>query len=206
MFGLLKKKSTANSPEEIFWNWFIKNKTKIENFIDSELTDYSVYNTLTNKIKSYNSLLVPELTKNNDNKYVLIITPDGIKDGVQPTKKLAQACPPIENWVILKFRQPSDSITLNFKGLQYPSSDIEIIPEVDTNKEVVNIDVFIRNMNEDPKKYQSLAFLYFDHILGEFNTITRVGYIEFHHLDEGKTVENSITLLDLRNLIAKELY
>jgi hypothetical protein len=61
-------------------------------------------------------------------------------------------------------------------------------------------------MNKDEKKYQTLAFLYLDHILGEFNTITKVGSIVFRHLDEGKTIENSINLLQLRKLIEDKLY
>jgi hypothetical protein len=61
-------------------------------------------------------------------------------------------------------------------------------------------------MNNDEKNHQHLAFLYFDHILGEFNTITRVGYIDFHHLDENQSIENTINLTELRKLIEQELY
>jgi len=206
MFNLFKNKSTPKNPEEEFWNWFIKNKNQVEKFMDSDFSDYSIYNKLTNKIKNYNDLLFPELTKTEDNKYVLIITPDGMKDGVEPTKKLAEQCPVIDNWVIVKFRQPTDEVVLNFKGLEYPSTDIEILPQIDHERDVVDINVFIRNMNKDEKLYQSLAFLYFDHILGEFNSITKVGYIDFHHLDKDKKVQDSITLLELRNLIAENLY
>ncbi|MEO7306632.1 MAG: hypothetical protein ABIW15_04225 [Ferruginibacter sp.] len=174
--------------------------------MDLKRNDYSIYNKLTDEIKKYSDILIPELTKTEDDMYVLIISPDGIKEGVEPTKKLAAASPGIANWVIVKFRQPSDEIILNFKGLEYPSSDIEILPEIDHDKEVVNIDVFIRNMNKDENLYQSVAFLYLDHILGEFNSITKVGYIDFHHLDEDKKVQDSITLLELRNLIADNLY
>ncbi|MEP7238091.1 MAG: hypothetical protein ABI685_09510 [Ferruginibacter sp.] len=206
MFSLFKKKTISKNPEEKFWDWFIKNKEKIEKFIDSDHSNYSIYNKLTVEIQKYNTILVPELTKTEDDKYVLIITPDGIKGGVEPTKKLAEVSPEIDNWVIVKFRQPTDKITLNFKGLEYPSSDIEILPEIDHDKEIVDIHVFIRNMNKDEGLYQSLAFLYLDHILGEFNSITKIGYIDFHHLDENKQVENGITLLELRNLIADNLY
>ena len=205
MFGLFKQK-IKKSKEEIFWSWFINNKMKIEQFMTSDRTDYSIYNKLTNQIQEYHHNLFPELTKSSNDEFVLIITPDGIKEGVGPTKSLASAAPQIKNWIITKFRQPTDEITLNFKGLEYPSSDIEVLPEIDREKEVVNIDVFIRNMNSDPSTYQSLAFLYFDHILGEFNSIMKVGYIDFHNLDEDKTVKDSISLLDLRNLIVKELY
>ena len=206
MFGLFINKRIIKTSEEKFWSWFIDNKNKIEKFIDSGHGNYSIYNKLTDKIQEYNSILFPELTKTEDDKYVLIITPDGMKEGVEPTKKLAQESPLIENWIVVKFRQPADEIALNFKGLEYPSSDIEIFPEIDYDREVVNIEMFIRNMHKDEATYQSLAFLYFDHILGEFNTITKVGDINFYHLDETKQVEDSITLLQLRNLIAEKLY
>lgn len=206
MLNLFKRKDTSKNPEEKFWNWFVENKSSIEKFMDSEHRDYSIYNKLTTEIQKYNTTLVPELTKTEDDKYVLIITPDGIKEGVEPTKKLAAESPVIDNWVIVKFRQPADNITLNFKGLEYPSTDIEVLPQTDYERDVVDVDVFIRNMNKDEGLYQSLAFLYLDHILGEFNSITKVGYIDFHHLDEDKKVQDSITLLELRNLIAENLY
>lgn len=206
MFNLFKRKDTSKTPEEKFWNWFVENKTKIEKFMDSESSDYSIYNKLTTEIQKYNTALVPELTKNEDDKYVLIITPDGIKEGVEPTKELAAKNPVIDNWVIEKFRQPTDDITLNFKGLEYPATDIEVLPKIDYERDVVDVDVFIRNMNKDEGLYQSLAFLYLDHILGEFNSITKVGYIDFHHLDEDQKIQDSITLLELRNLIAENLY
>jgi hypothetical protein len=205
MLSIFRKRK-ATSPEQEFWNWFLSNQKRIEKFVDSEHTDYSVYELLTKKMKAYHEEIVPELTKTKDDKYVLIITPDGIKEGIEPTKALAAAKPHIENWIIEKFRQPCDEITLNWNGLTYPSSDIEILPQIDYDKDVVNIDVFIRNMNNDEQKHKNLAFLYLDHILGEFNTLTKVGYIEFHHIDEDKAVKNSITLLQLRELIAKELY
>lgn len=204
--NFFKRKGNSKTPEEKFWNWFVENKGRVENFIDSDHTDYSIYRKLTGEIQKYDRKLFPELTKNEDDKYVLIITPDGIKEGVEPTKNLAANCPEIDNWIIVKFRQPADGIVLNYKGLEYPSTDIEILAKIDHEREVVDINVFIRNMNKDEVLYQSLAFLYLDHILGEFNSITKVGFIDFHHLDENKKVENSISLQELRKLIAENLY
>ena len=193
------------NPEKIFWDWFLANKSKIEKFIENTENGYDIYNKLSKQMKRYDKLLFPELTI-IDEKYVLIITPDGIKDGVKPTKKLGESHPEIENWVVKKFRQPTDKTTLNLNGLEYPMSDIEIIPDLDLENEKVDILLFIRNMDKDTEKYQHLAFLYLDHILGEFNTITRVRYIDFKHLEEGEVINNSINLVELRNLIATELY
>ena len=192
--------------EEKFWNWVIKNKSKLEEFINSNQEDYTIYNQLTKEIKKYNSLLFPEMTLTENNEVVLIITPDGMPDGVLPTQKLFDSRPEMDNWVIKKFRQPTDEIGLNFDGIEYPSSDIEIIPEIDNKRNKINIRVFIRNMNLSEKKYQSLAWLYLDHILGEYNTITKVGYIDFYHLEKDEKVKGGITILDLRKLIEKELY
>lgn len=205
MIGLFKQKA-KKSKEETFWSWFIDNKMKIESFVNSDHSDYSVYNSLTEQIKNYNPVLFPELTKTNQDEFVLIITPDGLKEGVEPTKTIVEAAPLIENWIFKKFRQPTDEITLNFEGLEYPSSDIEILPEIDREKEVVHINVFIRNMDADSKTYQSLAFLYFDHILGEYNSIMKVGYIDFHNLEKDKSVKESISIIDLRHLIVNHLY
>lgn len=202
----ISKSQKKSSPEQKFWDWFIANKKNIEEFVDSDHSDYSVYELLTNKMRAYHEEIVPELTKTEDDKYVLIITPDGIKEGIEPTKALAAAKPDIENWIVEKFRQPCDDIGLDLNGISYSSSDIEIVTQIDSEKEVVDIAVFIRNMNRDPSKYQNLAFLYLDHILGEFNMLTKVGYIEFHNLDQDKSVEDSLSLLELRELISKELY
>lgn len=174
--------------------------------MDSPNLNYSVYDQLTARIKKYHPALCPELTKNKEDKYVLVITPDGLHEGVEPTQNLAKKQPVISNWVVKKFRQPNDEIALNFDGLEYPSDDIIILPEIDQERDKVDIEVFIRNMNSDVERHQHLAFLYFDHILGEFNTIMKVGYIDFHHLDSDQTVRGGITLLELRHMIDRELY
>lgn len=207
MFKLFKKKNSSTKiTKEEFWDWFLNHQSDLEKFIDSKGYDYLIYNQLTKEIKKYNHILCPELTKTKEDKYVLIITPDGIKEGVQPTKDLAEDHPEIENWIIKKFRQPTNKIQLNFNGVEYPSSDIEIYPEIVKDEEKVDIQVYIKNMNKDEKKYQSLAFLYLDHIIGEFNTITKVRTIDFYTLEENKMVENSISILELRKLIENELY
>ncbi len=202
LLTLFKKQSK----EQKFWNWVSKNKVELENFINSDHKDYGIYKELTKEIKKYNKVLYPEMTSTKNDEIVLIITPDGLSEGVIPTQKLYEARPKLQNWIIKKFRQSKDKIDLNFNGIEYPSSDIEILPELDNEREKVNIKVCIRNMNSDKKKYQSLAWLYLDHILGEYNTITKVGYVDFYHLENDESVRGGITILELRKLIEKELY
>ena len=202
IFTLFKRPSN----ERRFWNWVSKHKIELENFINSDHKDYSIYKELTKEIKKYNAVLYPEMTLTKKDEIVLIITPDGKSEGVIPAQKLYDSKPKLDNWVIKKFRQPKDKIELNFNGVEYPSSDIEIIPEMDFERDKINIKFCIRNMNSDEKKYQSLAWLYLDHILGEYNTITKVGYVDFYHLENDESVKGGISVLELRKLIEKELY
>lgn len=173
--------------------------------MDSDFSDYTIYKRLTKQLKSYNSILFPELTKTQDGIYVLIITPDGDEKGIEPVQKLFESRPAIENWIVKKFRQPNDEIDLNFDGIEYPSSDIEIIP-IFADQDRVDLEIFVRNLNQDEGKYKALAFLYLDHILGEFNTITKIRYVDFFHLDKDQSVKGSIGLLELRKLIEEKLY
>ncbi|SDY09023.1 hypothetical protein SAMN05444411_1223 [Lutibacter oricola] len=204
MFDIFKKNKITR--EKRFWNWFSENKEKLENFITSDFSDYSIYNRLTKELQKYNPLLFPEITINENDKFVLIITPDGMSDGVIPTQKLFDKKPEFENWIIKKFRQPTDEIGLSFDGLDYGSSDIKIDYFVDYEREKVDIKLLINNYNEKDKRYESLAWLYLDHILGEFNTISKVGAVIFEKVNEKKEKDELISILELRKLIDKELY
>lgn len=204
MSGLFKKKEGL-SKEQVFWNWFLENREDIEQFIDSDHNDYKVYDHLTTQVQEYSDLLFPELTKTKNNEFVLIITPDGVSEGVEPALSLAKAKPEISNWIIHVFRQPEDEITLNIDGLEYPSSDILIKPAINHQEKLADIEVFIRNMNTDPSTYQTLAFLYFDHIVGEYNMIRKVRKITFHPMEENRTISNGMSLTEFRRLLEKEL-
>ena len=76
MFEFLKKKKRLTK-EEKFWKYFDQNKKSLEEFINSDLSDYTAYNKLTDEIHKYSDLIFPEVTQNSDDKFVLIITPDG---------------------------------------------------------------------------------------------------------------------------------
>ncbi len=194
------------SAKENFWKWFSDHQIALEEFIKDPNRDYAIYHEMTDELQKFSELLYPEITVNEDDKYVLIITPNGINDGIEPTREIVAASPTLQNWEFVRFRQPRDEVSLEQDGLQYETEDIEIITELDEGGDKVNCLIFIRNMNKDPRKYQTLAFLYLDHVLGEFNVITKVGYIDFKHLGEDEFIEDSISLFELRKLIEDELY
>lgn len=206
MLGLFKKKVQL-SKEEIFWNYFITNKKSLEDFIDSDLSDYRPYNKITKKMHKYSSIIFPEITKYSNGKYVLVITPDGNTNGIAPTENLFNAQPEIDNWIIEKFRQPKDDFSeFEYNGLKYSSQDIKIRSEYDSMTEKMNIKVHLKHLNDDEATYKTITWIYLDNILGEFNSISKLGYVDFFNLEEGQKLEDSISILELRHQIDKEIY
>lgn len=199
---ILRKKDTKKE----FWDWFVKNKTKLEEFIKSDNRDYSTYNQLTNKLQGFNKLLFPEITIDENDNFVLIITPDGIKEGMIPTKEIVDSAPSIDNWVVKKYRQATDKMDLNFRDLEFKYDDIKIWRKFNIEEVNVDIAVLIRNFNEKDTRFISLAFLYLDHILGEYNVLSRVGQIDFLGWDKLSDKIETIDLLSLRKEIEDNLY
>jgi hypothetical protein len=194
--------------ERLFWRWFIRNKMQIEKFVDTENHEnYFIYNKLTSKIKRVSELLVPEVTKDDD-KYILVISCDGISDGIKSVQKLYDSAPQLDRWTVIKFRQPKDRFDLNFNGLEFKYEDIKVWRKFDMEKEKADIALLIKGYNNEDKRYKALAFLYLDHFIGEFNTMTRVGHIDFlgwDTLESNKQIK-SINLIELKNEIADKLY
>jgi hypothetical protein len=196
----------GGNKKQQFWNWFIKNQSKLEKFILSNSNDYSIYNELTEKLKRFNDHLFPEITIDEENNYILIITPDGIREGIEPTKEIAEAAPHIKGWKIKKFRQPTDKMALNFQGLEYGIHDIKIWRKFDLKNETVDIAVLIKDYKDDDTRFISLAFLYLDHVLGEFNVLTKVAEIDFLSWNSLRENIQAIDLISLRTEIGEKLY
>jgi len=186
--------------ESVFWNWFLSNKKMIEDFISSDhRDDYTPYETLTAKIKEYHPDVIPELTINKANDFVLIISCDGIRSGMQAVENLFAAAPQIDQWVIQKFRQPGAIIHLNFKGLFFKAEDIKA--KYFLNDGQVDIQLYIKGYTESDPRYKSLAFLYLDHLIGEYLTMTKIGAIDFKKIGLFTSTTDMKTLPELAEII-----
>jgi hypothetical protein len=75
---------------------------------------------------------------------------------------------------------------------------------VDDENEKVHIKAYIPDYDSDSKKREAIAWLYLDHVLGEFNSITKLGHVSFENLDQ--EIEGSVNIIELRKIIDSELY
>ncbi len=58
----------------------------------------------------------------------------------------------------------------------------------------------------DKEKHQTMAWLYLDNIPGKYNSIAKIGYTDFYNLENEKKVKDGISILELRELMDKEIY
>ena len=163
-----------------FWDWFTNHSKQLEHFMTSNLSDYSVYNELSAKLKTYHNNVIPELTMDKANNFILILSADGISNGIIPIEKLFASAPLLNGWIIQKFRKPGAVSNLNFRGLGIPAKDVKIKYSLNANE--VDIELYIKGYKENDSRYKSLGFLYLDHFIGEYSVMTKVGNIQFRKL------------------------
>lgn len=187
--------------EKQFWDWFLDNKLKLEEFIRSDSNDYSLYNELTNQLKSYNENVIPELTIDSSDNHVLIISCDGRRDGIEFVERLYDSRPPIEKWITQKYRAPGHVIDLNYEGLEFKSKDIKVKYSLSDN--LYDLELFIKGYSESDDRYKALAFLYLDHLVGEYNVMTKIGDIEFKKLGLFTSTGDKVTLQEFRAIVER---
>jgi hypothetical protein len=185
--------------EKQFWDWFMENKEGLEIFITSDSKDYTLYNLFSDKLNKYQQNLLPELTINKDEKFVLILSCDGIKAGIPYVVNLFDSAPAIEDWVIQKFRQPGIIDELNYNGIAFSKNDIKIKHSV--NGEKIDVKIYIKGYDKNDSRFKALAFLYLDHFIGEYNVMTKIGVIEFEKIGLFTKTSELISLQDLKNKI-----
>jgi len=184
-----------------FWNWFLTKKAKIEEFIVSPGDDYSTYTELVEKLRSYSELVMAELTQDTENNNILVLTCDGRREGIEPIEKLYDSAPTIDSWKIQKFRAPGHVKELNFDGLTLKATDIKV--DYESDGRYFDVKLYIRGYNDSDNRYKSLAFLYLDHFVGEYNVMTKIGRITFKKLGILSKPKNPVELQELRAIVER---
>lgn len=187
--------------EKAFWDWFLTHRIELEKFITSNTDEYSLFNELTSKLRSYNNLVIAELTMDLENNHILILSCDGRREGVKPVETLYEKAPVIDKWTIQKFRTPGHVKELNYQGLSLKPDAIKVKYNFDGN--YYNIELFIRGYSDTDDRYKGLAFLYLDHLVGEYNVMTKIGQIEFKKLGLFTGSSDKVTLQELRVAIER---
>jgi len=184
--------------KESFWEWFDNNKKSIEDFISSVHSDYSVYETLSDKLKQYSGFLIPELTMTKDNKFVLVISCDGIKKGIPFAEELVKNMRPIENWIIMAFRQPGAMECIPVNGLNLKRNNIFLQWQKSSSQKYF-LTFYVKGFSPHDPNYEIGTLLHMDHTIGEFNAMTKIEGVEIIKLGLFQSKKGLKTLDELKS-------
>jgi hypothetical protein len=183
--------------KEDFWKWFDNNKASLEKFISSEERDYSIYEELSDKLNQYNEFLIPELTIDNENKFILVISCDGMKQGISFAETLTENIRKFDNWIIVKYRQASPMESIPLDDLNLKRSDI-FVQWKKSPKDLYSLTFFVKGFSSRNKNYELATLLHLDHTIGEYNAMTRIEGVEIKKLKLFQSKSDLKTLDDLR--------
>jgi len=184
--------------KESFWEWFDNNKNSIENFMSPGHSDYSIYETLSDKLNQYSEFLIPELTMTGENKFVLVISCDGIEQGIPFAYELVKNMKPIENWIVTVFRQPAPMEYIPVNGLNLYRKNIFLQWQKCSSQKYF-LTFYVNGFSLDDPNYEIATLLHMDHTIGEFNAMTRIEGFEIKKLGLFQSKKELKTLDELKS-------
>jgi len=179
-----------------FWLWFDQNKIALEDFLSQGTNDYTIYEALSEKLKRFNECLIPELTLDNNGHFVLIISCDGMKQGIPFVEKLTEGIKEYSNWVIMKYRQPGAMAVIPLNGLNLKRKNI-YLTWIKTTEGKYELTFYVKGYTPSNKNYEIGTLLHLDHSIGEFNAMTKVVGVKINKLGFFQSTKDFKTLDDL---------
>lgn len=109
----------------------------------------------------------------------LAISGEGIPAFIPIVRQIVEAAPDIPNWTVLAFRPRCGSVeSVLHDGKRFSAKDIDFYGEIEDEK--VNVAFYIRGLTKRTREQHIGAiFLLLDALIGEYETMTKLGAIDF---------------------------
>lgn len=190
----------SKSNEEEFWDWFLKNEPDLYYGTDDIKQREKIFDGLTKRIKAIDSNLAYAFSPIQDGELKeFIISADGLKESFPQVINLIKVAPIHPNWKFLAFRQPNlgDDLSIKMGDLEIGYNDIFFRFLEEEGK--LQIELNIRNFDKSGFQ-QNAVYLLLDSLIGEYDVVTEIDFIDWEILDESK-IENFYRFTELRKLI-----
>lgn len=174
------KHRSSTKKEDAFWQWFKANEERIFTF---ELDREAIFDEIEEQLRQIDLNLTFEFGSLKDGKREFVISAGGIRSAFPAVESLHAKAPPLEKWIVIKFRQRRLPLyNVEFGGKNVKTKDVQYLTRKDGEK--VGIVLFMRNYNEEEEMtYMQIGYLFLDQALGEYAVETQVGFIEFQSQD-----------------------
>jgi len=193
------------SKEKKFWNWF---ENHSEELLKNDEQDSEIINALSSELKKVNNGLTFEMSvKRNDIKKEFTISADGNPALISCVEKVYDSRPTLQEWEIKKFRQRMQGFDIDIGDIciKYNDTKYSFVKDKDSKK--INILLFIKDFSEEKRdEFGNAAYIFIDCILGEYDVMKHIGFIEVFGFDskyykDAKKMTEMCTDFDKRNNI-----
>jgi len=191
------------APETKFWDWFIENEAALFYGTDDEDKRGEIFEGLTERIKAIDSNLAYAFSPiQSDDTKEFIISADGMKESFPNVEKLVSLAPKHNHWKFLAFRQPNpgNDLSLKISGIEIGYNDIYFRYLLEEG--TLSVELNVRNY-DGSGLYQTAVCILLDSLLGEYDTVMEIDYIDWEVLDEEK-LENLYSFIELREVVEQK--
>lgn len=188
------------TPEAAFWAWFVENEDRLFH-MKADATDAEmlhIFDELGPRLRQAHPDLTFEFSGvRDDGRREFIISADGVTEAIPGVLRVHRAASDLQRWDIIAFRQRGKAGDIGWKGetVSHESVSVALTPSEKPGR--IDAVMFLPGVG-DREKNDSVAimFLLLDNALGEFDVMTKVGYVDLAAPgDEGS--DDAISLAEL---------
>ena len=185
---------------EIFWKWFLENKSKFDNInnLNEEETDYLLEEML-DELKKYSNGVFFEIGGHPDElTKELIFTDEGDLEYFDDVELLVKAAPQIDKWEIIAFKQPlNEEFATNWHGIKLNTEEMffKIVSDEETFEDGVKICLSNYDKVKNEEMLETIVLKMLDSIIGEVNLAKKIDYIEISGYDRNDLEQRPVNEL-----------
>lgn len=183
-----------------FWNWFLKNEHLFYFGMDNEKERETLFKKVSSRLKDFNETIVYEFSPiRKDNTKEFCISADGMKAAFNDVKGIIKFAPKHDHWEFTAFRQRivSESLEINMGDIKISYDDIFFRYAEDEDE--LGVELNIRNYSETGKE-QNAIFILMDSLLGEYDVVMEIDWIDWVKLDESNK-DSLYSFVELRKIV-----
>jgi hypothetical protein len=161
-----------------FWDWFVKNTPTMAQL---RAQDFSFADELKRRLERIRNGVTWELA-GDETECTLFISADGFRELIPYVQAVVENAPKLDGWRVVAFRQRTGiGAKMQFRGATIDPSQTYFELVADGKK--INLKTYV-SKTADVESEASIhtVFLMLDHLLGEYDVMTKMGLFDLIHV------------------------
>ena len=187
-------------PHKRFWKWFEDHADALAAVRSGE---DPLLQKLNRELRRVHPWLAFELGLGDDEQPEFSVSADGIRSVFPIVEELVAAAPVLQNWKIIAFRQPKDSVSeIRYENYYLKAEDVWFSHKIRMNK--IDLTLYIPDLSPENEAHAiGASFILLDNALGEYLVATGIGVIDHKPLPDQPAARGFKPLSEIATIIAK---